>query len=295
MAFRLLRICSSEEIFEKRLLELKSDFLIPRKYNAKVIDAQFTRIKNLPGENFKEKRKNALKKKEFIRDIPKEKRIIAPMTFNPKLPNIGQVFNKHFKSMIFKKPELKKSFHAPPMPALRQPPSLRKMLCSSRLSTIVRGDQFQRRSHRSAPGWKKCGKGTTTCCPYALPNKSSVKGLVTGFKHEIKDAVNCETKNCIYYLICRKSNCKEYPKCEYIGLTTRPFRKRLAEHKQYVKSKILDTPSGKHYNQSGHNLSHLAGLVLEEVKSSDPFVLRAREFMFIQKFDTFRNGLNGEV
>ena len=185
-------------------------------------------------------------------------------------------------SFIFKKPELKKSFHAPPMPALRQPPSLRKMLCSSRLSTIT-------------PGWKKYGKGTITICPYALPSKASVKGLVTGFKHEIKDAVNCETKNCIYYLICRKSNCKEYPKCEYIGLTTRPFRKRLAEHKQYVKSKILDTPSGKHYNQSGHNLSHLAGLVLEVVKSADPFVLRAREFMFIQKFDTFRNGLNGEV
>ena len=170
MAFRLLRICSSEDFFEKRLLELKSDFLIPRKYNAKVIDAQFTRIKNLPGENYKENRKNALKKKEVVRDSPKEKRIIAPMTFNPKLPNIGQVFNKHFKSMIFKKPELKKSFHAPPMPALRQPPALRKLLCSSKLPTLARGDQFQRRSHRSAPGWKKCGKGSTTCCPYALPN-----------------------------------------------------------------------------------------------------------------------------
>ena len=294
MAFRLVRICSSEENFEKRLSELKSEFLIPRKYNSKVVEAQFTRVRNLPGEDYKEKRENALKKKEKKKDL-QEKRIIAPMTFNPKLPNFGKVFSKHFTSMIFKKPELKNTFNAPPMPALRQPPALRKLLCSSKLPTLARGDQFQRRSHRSAPGWKKCGKGSTTCCPYALPNKTSVTGLITGYKHEIKDSVNCQTKNCIYYLVCRKSNCKEFPKCEYIGLTSRPFRNRLAEHKQYVKSRVIDKPSGKHFNQSGHNLSHLAALVLEEVKSNDPFVLRAREFLLIQKFDCFRNGLNGEV
>ena len=72
------------------------------------------------------------------------------------------------------------------------------------------------------------------------------------------------------------------------------IRLRLAEHKQYVKSKILDKPSGFHLNQPGHDLSHLSGLVLEQVRSEDPFVLRAREFLFIQKFDTYRNGLNKE-
>ena len=43
-----------------------------------------------------------------------------------------------------------------------------------------------------------------------------------------------------------------------------------------------------------HELSHLGGLVLEHVKSSDPFVLRARAYLYIQKFDTYRNSLNGE-
>ena len=181
------------------------------------------------------------------------------------------------------------------MPALRQPLALRKILCRSKLSPIARGDKFQRKSYWNAPGWKKCDNGSKTCCPYTLPSKNSVTGLVTGFKHVIKDSVNCETKNCIYYLICRKANCKKYLKCEYIGLTTRPFRNRLAEHKQYVKSRITDKPTGNHFNKTGHDLSHLAGLVLEEVRSSDPVVLRAREFMFIQKFDTCRNGLNGEA
>ena len=193
-----------------------------------------------------------------------------------------------------KKTELKTTFPDPPMAALRQPPNLRKMLCKSSLSKIRRADRFTRNAHKSAPGWRKCGKGSTTCCPYALPATTEITGQVTGFQHKIKDSVNCNTENCVYYWKCQKSNCKEYPRCEYIGLTRRPYRIRMGEHKQNVRSKNLETPSGFHFNQAGHNLSHFAGLVLEEVKSSDPFVLRAREFLFIQKFDTYRNGLNKE-
>ena len=65
MAFRLLRICSDEENFEKRLSELKIEFLLPRNYHAKVIDSQFNRVRNLPGGNYLEKRTNALKKKRL--------------------------------------------------------------------------------------------------------------------------------------------------------------------------------------------------------------------------------------
>ena len=102
-----------------------------------------------------------------------------------------------------------------------------------------------------------------------------------------------ETQNYVYYWKCVKPNCKSFPNCEYISLTGRPFRQRLAEHKQYIRSKTLDKPSGWHFNQRGHELSHLAGLILEHLKSSDPFVLRARENLYIQKFDTYRYGLNG--
>ena len=46
---------------------------------------------------------------------------------------------------------------------------------------------------------------------------------------------------------------------------------------------MLDKPSGFFFNQPGHSLSQLSGLVLEHVRSSDPFVLKAREFYYIQK------------
>ena len=292
MAFRLLRICSSELKFEERLTELKNEFLVPRNYNSKVIESQFKRIRNLPGSTYTEKRILALEKKENKKE--ENKRITAPMDFNPNLPKISDVFNKHFKSMMFKKPELRSVFKEPPMASLRQPPNLRKFLCRAPLYQPKREDKFRRKCQKSSSGWKKCGKGSTTCCPFALQPTNTVTGQVTGYIHNIQDSVTCETPNCVYYWKCIKSKCKDFPKCEYVGLTSRPYRNRLAEHKQYIKSKLLEKPSGFHFNKDGHNLSHFAGLVLENVKRNDPFVLRAREFLYIQKFDCYTNGLNKE-
>ena len=63
MAFRLLRICSGEENFNKRLIELKEEFLMTRGYKSNIIDGQFKRILELPGTLYSDKRKEALKKK----------------------------------------------------------------------------------------------------------------------------------------------------------------------------------------------------------------------------------------
>ena len=93
MAFRLMRICSDEETFERRLLELKNDFLLPRNYHSKIIDSQFKRVRNLPGE--KERRKLALQKNEKKKE-DRSDRVIAPIDFNPLLPKISDVFVKHY-------------------------------------------------------------------------------------------------------------------------------------------------------------------------------------------------------
>ena len=59
MGLRLLRICSSEAMFENRLQELKDDFLVPRNYKPRIIDTKF---KKLPGTSYDERRREALKK-----------------------------------------------------------------------------------------------------------------------------------------------------------------------------------------------------------------------------------------
>ena len=180
------------------------------------------------------------------------------------------------------------------MPALRQPPNIRQLLCRSKLFPVLRGNNLARKCKKTAPGWKKCSKGSNTCCPFALPATEKVTSNVTGYQHTIKDAVDCQTSNCIYYWKCKKTKCKEYPRCEYVGMTSRPYRTRLSEHKQYIRSQLLDKPSGYHFNQPGHSLSDLTGLVLEHVKSPDPFILKTREYFYIHKIDTYNNGLNKE-
>ena len=61
-----------------------------------------------------------------------------------------------------------------------------------------------------------------------------------------------------------------------------------------MKSKNLTEPSGEHFNLPGHSVADIEGIVIEQVKNKDPFVLKAREHHLIKKFDTFYNGLNRE-
>ena len=291
MAFRLLRICSTEEKFEFRLKELKQDFLIPRGYKPKVIDYQFSRVKGLPGSTYEEKRFSSLEKQP--KEDKNKDRIIVPIDYNPHMAKPTEVMRKHYNAMIKKNKSLEEIFPAPPMPALRQPPNLRRILCGSKLNPVKRANRVRRGTHKDAPGWKKCGK-PCHICPFTLPDNSEVVSQVTGYRHRILDPVNCDSSNCIYYWRCTKPNCPDFPECEYVGMTSRMFKERMGEHRDYPKRDVLTEPAGEHFTSRGHNVADLKGQVLEKVRNSDPFVLRARESMLIRQFDSFRHGLNKE-
>ena len=77
-------------------------------------------------------------------------------------------------------------------------------------------------------------------------------------------------------------------------MTKRKFSDRMSEHRDYAKFSKTEEPSGEHFNSAGHSFHNLQGLAVEQVRSKDPFILKARETMLIKKFDSFRNGLNKE-
>ena len=68
MGSRLLRICSSEEKFKSRLKQLKTEFLMPRNYNLSLIESEFDRVRELPADNFSEKRRGLSK---ILKNKPK--------------------------------------------------------------------------------------------------------------------------------------------------------------------------------------------------------------------------------
>ena len=146
--------------------------------------------------------------------------------------------------MIKKDPKLKEIFPGPPMPALRQPKNLRRILCKSKLNPVKRINNLRRGTHKNAPGWKNCRK-PCHICPFTLPDCSEVVGQITGYKHHITEPVNCESQNCIYYWKCVKENCQDFPECEYIGQTTRKFKKRIGEHRDYPKRGVTTEPAGE--------------------------------------------------
>ena len=86
MAFRLLRICSLEKDFNGNLDTLKKDFLIPRGYKSSIIDEQFKRIKELPGDTYSSIRQLALEKKNKLND--NSDRVIVPFNYEPQLLNL---------------------------------------------------------------------------------------------------------------------------------------------------------------------------------------------------------------
>ena len=56
----------------------------------------------------------------------------------------------------------------------------------------------------------------------------------------------------------------------------------------------MEEPSAQHFCKPGHKVHNMLALGIEQVRSSDPFILKAREHWLIKKFDSYRNGLNQE-
>ena len=95
------------------------------------------------------------------------------------------------------------------------------------------------------------------------PPTSEIVSTFNGYKHKIKDNVNCQSKNVIYLWKCKKQNCKYKPRNWYIGKTTQTFQKRFRQHRDYVKSGNLNEPAGKHFNLPGHSVSDIEGMIIE--------------------------------
>jgi hypothetical protein len=81
---------------------------MPRTFKPKLIDQEFDKTRKLPWECFEFRRREALQK---VRREPKDpNRIIAPVDFNPHLPKVSLVFQKHHEAMLFSAPHLGKMF-----------------------------------------------------------------------------------------------------------------------------------------------------------------------------------------
>ena len=85
-------------------------------------------------------------------------------------------------------------------------------------------------------------------------------------------------------------------KPQYFGQTGRTGKQRCLEHKGTITYPCHENtlaPIGRHYRDTpGHNASQLMFIPVEKQRKKDPFIRRAREKMYINKFKMLDAGLN---
>ena len=177
---------------------------------------------------------------------------------------------------------LSEFFKQPPLTAFRRQRNLRDILIKSKVPS-------PRPLHPKRPikGMAPCNK-PYPACPYVERGKEVKIDEERAWK--INRKINCDTFNCIYMIQCKKNRSEE----RYIGRTKRIIKFRIAEHWANVTNQVLNRATGSHFNLPGHSLADLKFTILEQVKYQDEDYRREREFYFINKFNTFYQGINRE-
>ena len=177
--------------------------------------------------------------------------------------------------------KLKRCFPKPFMVAYKRPKNIRDILVRAKLD--------DRKSSRMKNGFTTCTRPKRSCysCIQCDP-ATSHKFHRSGESWKITAPLDCESTNVIYKLACRK--CREFV---YIGETKRKFCQRLADHRGYIKRKVLNHPVENHFNQPGHDITNLIPLPIEKVfPEGNHQLMKQREKYWIQKYDSVCNGAN---
>jgi hypothetical protein len=132
-------------------------------------------------------------------------------------------------------------------------------------------------------GCRKCGK--CHACPIV---KEGAKFFSTNTKkcYRIKQKVNCKSDYVIYLGTCVR--CKG----QYVGKTSREFRKRHSGHKQEIKKDYGGL--GHHYGgQGGCTYEHVSIQIIEQVELGNDAMLAKRELYWQNQLRCFvENGGN---
>ena len=278
LGYRLLRICSREDMFLQRLLELKND-LVSRSYHVKIIEEAFERLRNLD-------RSEALKK---VTREKENKRDLLAITFHPGLPQVSQMVKKHHGVMTLE-PSLKRCFPEPSMVAYKRSQNLANLLVRAK---VTKGKQSSRLKNN---GFKPCERACEMCIRSQNFGQDPIKTHScqrTGQSWPISAPLTCLSKNIIYRLTCKK--CPQ-SKFLYIGETKRRACDRFTDHRGYVTQGRHEMPAGEHFSKKNHTTMDMNFLPLERVlPQGDDILRKTRETVWIRNYDATTFGKNSRA
>ena len=261
LAYRLLRICSTDSFLTKRLNELRQ-FLINRQYKPKTIDTAFNKIRTLT-------RSDSLKRKDKKKH---NKRVPFVTTFHPGLPNIPHILRKYMPILHTSKRCLA-AIPECPIVSYRRPKNLRDILVHAKLSSLKRN------------GFHTCSDKRCLTCPSALTGDTvpitSTSGIFKITKH-----LTCKSYNVIYVITCKR--CKK----QYVGKTETTLNLRVNNHRSFINTKKPD-PLAKHFYTNNHTFADFQITAIDFVPHADTHTLCNKETFYIKLFKTVQpSGIN---
>ena len=189
LAMWINRIYTFLETREQRCKELK-EMLINRDYRPGLIDGAISKARSIP-------REIALRK---VVKNTQSKRPVAVVSWDPRLPPMDKIQQKHWRAMTALDPYLNEVYPEAPLVAYRRPKNIREFLIRAKLPP-----RNQNRPKRNLKGVKKC-KNSCIICPY-IKEVTQVKS--ENFSWKIESDVSCRSYNIVYMLICEKDNSKQ--------------------------------------------------------------------------------------
>ena len=271
LATRVVRICSNPQDRELELEKLRI-LLLERDYNRESINRAIEKAKAVP-------RFQLLKPKNKKKT---NNRPVFAVLYDPRLPSIPPCQAKHWRSMISRDQHLKEVFPEPPLTGYRRQRNLRDILIRAKVPT-----KPKLYPQRNLKGMTKCNKPYCRTCPFIKEGKKIKINQKENWN--INKAVNCNSNNIVYLIECTKENCTNN---RYVGETKRNLRHRFGEHRGYVTNNHTEQATGAHYNLPGHSVENMKITILEKVKSMSDSYRKERELYFINKLNTYYQGLN---
>ena len=262
LAFRLIRICSSETTLSIRLNEL-TKHLRSRGFPSQQIQSAINKAKTTP-------RENALKK---VCREQKPYRVPFVFTYHPLLKTVPSIIRKLFP-ILNNSERCRKAIPEIPMAAHRRPKNLRDTLVHARVAIGY-----------SSPDFFPCDSARCKTCKHT-EKTTTFTSTSTGITYDIIQRLTCTSYNIIYLITCTLCN------KQYIGQTKNTLRERLNSHRFDIKN-AKDTPLARHFNLQHHTIEHLKVVAIEYLPASNVFKRENKETFWMYRLNTTtKSGIN---
>ncbi|PJE77742.1 hypothetical protein CI610_03332 [invertebrate metagenome] len=161
--------------------------------------------------------------------------------------------------------------------------ALRNRNYSYRFLRKIKGETLKEIAPKNGYIAEACNSKRCETCPFLQVTVCFYSSKTTEV-FNMKQDLNCNSKNVIYLITCRKCD------SQYVGQTSLSLRDRFTRHRFDIRHK-KDKPVARHFNQNGHSLEHVNITPIEQVPDSS--FLNEREGFWIDKLQTLTpHGIN---